>query len=451
MAQVVFIDPLGFGGSLFRHRHFSRDWTGAFIPGCLPFPPLDVMFAASYLRSHGHAVQIIEASAKHWRHAKAVAAIQYDPPDFIFIPSTYFTVDDDKALSRIIRDRFPHTKIIFGGPLITHDPSLVLADGSADFAALGEFESPLLNIIEGKSKDNVAYREGGKTVLGPRSLLDLATLPPPARDLIDNQAYRYAIFNRRNPITATSMSRGCPHSKCRFCTSPLYSLGEVRYRNFDSIAEEIEEIVFKYRIGEIFFKDQTFTSNRELVFRLCEHMISKGIDIPWRVSTRVDHVDKELLQLMRRAGCYQISFGFESCSQSSLDSIDKRITIEQSRQAAQWTKEAGIEMVGLFMVGMPADTRESMSQLVSFALELGVDYAQFNKIFLTSGSYLYDKVKERQIEILPSSIIMKYVLLSYFKFYFRPRWLAAQFSRIKSCEDFKFLIKASFEEFLSLF
>ncbi|MEI6831370.1 MAG: radical SAM protein [Candidatus Omnitrophota bacterium] len=448
-AKIILLDPLGRGRSFLGHRHFMRDWSGFVLPGSLPLVPLDQLYAAAYLRKYGYDVKVVEASIKHWTHRKVVKIIQEELPDFVLIPSTYFGINDDKYLARLIKDSVPSVKIIFSGPGVTFDPSIVLSEGYADFVALGDLELPLLNIIKGNYVENIAYIDNGKIIIKERKLLDLNELVVPARDLIDNNAYRYAIFNRRNPATAMTVSRGCPHSKCKFCHSPLYSLGVVRYRNINSIIEEINEVVFKYKIGEIFFRDQAFTANREFVYRICEHLIANRIDIAWRCTTRADLVDKELLLLMQKAGCYQISYGFESNSQISLDKINKAITIQQSIQAARYSKEAGIEVVGLFICGLPGDTKSSLSNLVGFANDLDVDYAQFDEFFFIPSTASYDEHYRDKSEYLSNFFIKKSAILSYLKFYFTKKNLLRKLKRIKSIRDIYFLLKMAIDELLA--
>lgn len=441
MGKIILLDPLATGRGFSGHRHLLRDWTGLYNPGYICFPPLDLMYTAAFLRKYGHQVKIIEASVKHLSNKKVLEIIKIERPDFILLPSTFLSMDDDKHLSRVIRENMPDIKIIFSGPLVTYDPSLALNDGSADFVALGEYELPVLDIMRGSYAENIAYRNGDKIISGDRKLIDLNELPLPARDLIDNQAYRFAIFNRFNPVTTMTISRGCPHSRCKFCHSNLYTLGRLRQRNISSIIEEIKEAVFKYKIGEIFFRDQAFTADRELVWEACEYLISNNINISWRCSTRVDLVDKELLALMQRSGCFQVSFGFESCSQDSLDIADKGITIEQSRQAADWAKKAGLEVVGFFIYGLPGDSDNSMRDLYGFALELEVDYAQFNKFDLNPGAFFYKKDKAGEINLPPAKLIKKYVRNAYLKFYFRPVYLFKHLAKIRSFADFKLSLK----------
>ncbi|MDD5518435.1 MAG: radical SAM protein [Candidatus Omnitrophota bacterium] len=440
MAKITLIDPLGSESGLFRHKHFFRDWSGAYTLGYVPFVPLDLLYAASYLVKFGYRAEVIEASIKHLEHRKVINLLKVDPPDFVFIPSNYFSLNDDRHLAWLIRESFPKVKIIFGGAPVTYNPSLVLADGLADFVALGEIELPLLGIIKGDNSRNIALNKGGGVIAsGKRELINLDDLPIPARNLIDNQAYRYAFFNKRNPVTAMSISRGCPHGKCKFCNAALYTLGQMRYRNIASITEELNEIAFKYNIKEVFFRDQTFTASRELVYAFCEEIIRNNVDISWRANTRVDLVDEELLALMRKAGCYQLSFGFESSSQKALDTNEKGITIEQSKQAARWCRQSGIEVLGNFILGGLGDTPGTPGDLFKFVLELGVDYANFNNYIHLPGTAIYDEYRDNKLPVIPGSMAKKYATLLNLKFYFRPRIISRQLKKIRSFADLRFL------------
>ncbi|MFA6357360.1 MAG: radical SAM protein [Candidatus Omnitrophota bacterium] len=451
--KIVLLDPLTYLNGSFRHYHFVRDWSGARLPADVYLAPLDLMYAAAYLRQHGHQVKVIEASAKHLPHAKLVEIVKQENPDFVLIPSVNFGIESDKYLACLIRKVLPKVKIIFSGALVTYDPSNVLLDHSADFVAIGELELPLLKILNGDYTENIAYLDSqGSVNIAKRRLLDLDELPLPARDLIDNQAYKFAIFNRKNPITAMTISRGCPYGKCEFCHTNLYTLGQIRYRNFDAITAEILEVAFKYKIGEISFRDQVFTANREFVFKLCNFLISHKINIAWRAETRVDLVDSELLALMRKAGCYQLSFGFESCSQKSLDLNNKGIKLEQSRQAALLARQAGIEVVGLFLYGMPGDTKKSMNGLVKFALDLKVDYANFEAVYFMPGSPVYEKMlKGINPDFFSKKTLKTYVRNAYTRFYLHPAFIYKHLLKIFKSGSFsqaKVALRVAGEAFL---
>ncbi|MBN1914206.1 MAG: cobalamin B12-binding domain-containing protein, partial [Candidatus Omnitrophica bacterium] len=162
---------MGYRKNSIGHYHHLRDWSGAYTLGYIPLFPLDLAYAAAYLREYGHDVRIVEASIKHLSTKDVLKVVHQIDPDFIHIPTTYFSLDDDKDLASSIRLSKPEIKIIFSGPGVTYNPSLALVDKSADAVTLGEIEDPLLRIAEGRFDKNIAYNKDGRIVLGERSLL----------------------------------------------------------------------------------------------------------------------------------------------------------------------------------------------------------------------------------------------------------------------------------------
>ena len=120
--------------------------------------------------------------------------------------------------------------------------------------------------------------------------------------------------------------------------------------------------------------------------------------------------------------------------------------MEQSRTAARIAKEVGIEISGLFMFGMMGDTKESLSKLYKFALELEIEHPQFNMAFRPPGSIVYDKYSNLlQHNNGEKKILRAYVRNAYLKFYLRPNYLFRQLKKIKTIDKFILLIKIFFD------
>ena len=169
MAKIILLDPLGNGKRRFGHCHYLRDWSGSYIPLYVPFAPLDQMYAAAFLRKHGHDVNLIESSAKHISHKNTVEILEKERPDIVLVPSTFISLKEDLYLSNLIKKKLPKTKIVMSGPFVTFKPSLALNDGSVDFDALGELELPLLDIANDIQKNNIAYKKGEQIIYGKRN------------------------------------------------------------------------------------------------------------------------------------------------------------------------------------------------------------------------------------------------------------------------------------------
>ena len=124
------------------------------------------------------------------------------------------------------------------------------------------------------------------------------------------------------------------------------------------------------------------------------------------------------------------------------------ISVAQSRQAAKWAKDAGLEIVGMFMFGMLGDTEDSLKEQLKFVLELDLDYVQFNESYLCPGTPVYDEFIQDKDLFLSRRLVKKHVIAAYLRFYLRPAYIRKQLKKIRSLNDIRFLIKAGLDELL---
>jgi radical SAM superfamily enzyme YgiQ (UPF0313 family) len=149
-----------------------------------------------------------------------------------------------------------------------------------------------------------------------------------------------------------------------------------------------------YGIREFSFEDDTFITFKKRLIELCERLISLKLDISWSCLGRVNHVSAENLSLMRRAGCWQISFGIESGSQDVLNLVNKGMTLDQVRTAVRLSKNAGIKVKGFFIIGHPGETADTLRMTRDFALELPLNDISVSLMTPFPGSELYDRAPE---------------------------------------------------------
>ena len=115
---------------------------------------------------------------------------------------------------------------------------------------------------------------------------------------------------------------------------------------------EIEMLV-KLGVKNIHMYADLFTANRDQVMGICKLIIDRGIKIGFTANSRVDYVDKEMLQMMAKAGCTVLSWGIESANEDILKKARKGTTAERASQSVKWSHEAGIRNLGYFIVGLP--------------------------------------------------------------------------------------------------
>jgi radical SAM superfamily enzyme YgiQ (UPF0313 family) len=277
-------------------------------------------------------------------------------------------------IAAIAKQVIPDAIVVMGGAHASVMHEEVLKEKDIDVVAIGEGEYTMLDLANCLLRSNgslakikgIAYKENSIVIKTPERpfIKDSDVLPVPARELFPIHMYD-------TPATVLISRGGCP-ANCRFCAVNSIWKGRCRFRQPENIVNEIIAIFQKFHLREIIFADDTFTLNRELVIKLCDMSQKIRQLFPWRwmCATRVNLVDRELLKLMHDAGCYNITFGVEAGSQKILDSIGKKITLDQVRQAVKLTLEAGIQPMCSFMFPHPEDTEESVHAQMRFMREL---------------------------------------------------------------------------------
>jgi radical SAM superfamily enzyme YgiQ (UPF0313 family) len=446
--MIVFSNHLARLDATGRPTHLLRDWSGAMIPGNILYPPLEMMYAASYLRARGHEVSLVDGNARHLSLADTVAAIRALRPEIVVTVSGWFNLQHDLALCRLVKHALPACRTVLAGPNVTLDPHLTLASPEVDYVALGEFMDGVHEIAAGTLVRNVAYRENGGVTVKPFVPIEpLDRIPFAAWDLVDRRLY-WVPFVRRHPFAAALTGVGCPHAMCAFCHQESY-FGEAHRSHSAEYVIAETDLLIAQGFRDIIYRDQVFTARRDVVEALCRHLIARGRPVTWRASTRVDRVDRDLLQLMAAAGCYQMSFGFESFSDRALEWCNKGATVEDGERAARWAKEAGLEVSGGFIVGVPGEEIRRDSDALRLIRRRGIDFPQFFALTL-----VYDRAQRRFRSLRDNAAadaqVRRRMRRLALRFYLSPRYVVSQIRRIAATQGLR-RVPGFFVDFLRYF
>lgn len=150
------------------------------------------------------------------------------------------------------------------------------------------------------------------------------------------------------------------------------------------------EEVDNFLSGTGIFLHNTFTCDKSHVRAVCEELIRRGIKTPWICNARVDTLDLETMQLMKKSGCYLFKIGVESGDQEILDWIKKGTKLGQIRSFFKLMKRLGIQSFASFMVGYPQETPETIEQTFELAKEIQPDMCQFVILQPLPGTELWD-------------------------------------------------------------
>jgi len=171
-----------------------------------------------------------------------------------------------------------------------------------------------------------------------------------------------------------------------------------RKKSPERCAEEVKHL---HKLGwrEFMLADDIFTSDKAWAASVSEAIARAGVPMAWTCNNgiRVESADDGLFKTMRRAGCYRVSFGFESGSDEVLRAFGKggRASLEQGRVAARAARAAGIDANGFFLLGLSSDTEVTMRETVAYAKSLELDTMLFGIAIAFPGTAMFnDYVKE---------------------------------------------------------
>ncbi len=367
-------------------------------------PPMGLGYIASALEQQGCEVHVIDANAEKLSPDAVVSVLVQQRPDMVCFSVTTPMLPGTLDIAGTLRDPGFNPVLVAGGAHATVRPDDLLADGLFDYVVRGEGESTvveLVAVVEGaKDPSKVPglsrRNKNGEVVHNPDRPLcrDIDQLPYPDWSLFPLR--RYSSLVRRNDYCLPiATSRGCPFG-CTFCYKGIFGK-RIRLRDPKAVVDEWEFLIRRYNVREVAVLDDAFTFDTARVIAICELLIERGLNkVPWSTTNgiRVDRVSPEMFSAMRRAGCYRVYFGIESGVQSIINRLQKGIDLEQARYAVKSAKDAGLEVGGYFMLGNLGETDADMDATISFALDLGLDYAQFSIATPYPGTLMYDQVLE---------------------------------------------------------
>lgn len=344
---------------------------------------LGLLYMAAVLRQNDIDVMVYDESGYNTFSGLKKILKSYRPDIFGVSISTPNRIDAFKA-AKISKEVLPKSLVIAGGPHVSAVPKDTLENiREIDAVVIGEGERTLLEICKkGINANGVILRKNNKIIANPprEPILNLDELPFPARDILTK--YRKKDISQyylntevpgkgilRYYYTTITTGRGCPFN-CIFCAVPEIWGRKVRLRSAQNVVHELKEVKERFGVEGFHVCDDTFNITKKRVFDICELMIREKIDMKWNAHLRVDNVDRDILAIMKKAGCYMISFGIESGSQRILDNvIEKKITLDKVRAVIKLCDELKIVRSCNFIYSLPDETNEDVRKTIDLMEE----------------------------------------------------------------------------------
>lgn len=367
-------------------------------------PGMGMLILAAVAQQRGYRVHLIDAKGQGSDIEQVSRRIEALRPDYLGLSATTISVTNAARIAECVKRAQPHVVTILGGSHVSAVPERTLtAFPSVDYAIAGEGEVSLFALLErlesGAPLDDVpglAHRVGERVVANPRApyIDDLDELPSPAWDLLPDFPHRFqpSLFGYpRTPVATLITSRGCPFT-CVFCDRST-SGRKGRLHGVETVVGLCRELVGR-GARHIMFLDDLFTVRKSRVVDLCHALLDSGLDFTWSCNSHPNLLDLPTLQLMRRAGCWQIAYGIESGSQRVLDTVKREVRIPRMRETLRLTRAAGIRTKGYLMLGHPTETAESLAETEAFLRVAELDICQITKFTPYPGTPAYPTIQQ---------------------------------------------------------
>lgn len=391
--------------TLFIHPHGSN-W----MPGMQDIttifnimPPLGLLSIMAWLEKHGYESEIIDCYATAMDESALVDEVLSRVPDVIGFSCTTSSFLEGYRIAAALKERNPRLIIIFGGPhACTMEAALLDRFPAIDYLVLGEGEQTMLELLQTGFRTpatvpGVAFRHNGSGILSAvrDPIQNLDDLPFPAYHLLPGFPHRYKLPLFSSPVfpnTSIISSRGCPY-QCSYCDRSVFSKG-FRFNSARYILEHVAMLKRDYGIRHVFFYDDLFTFDRKRVAEFCRLKAQMGLDVTYNCIARLEHVDEELLTLLKGSGCWQVNFGIESGDPEILKKHRKFYGLDEVGRKLQMVKNAGMRVKGLFMVGLPGEDEAAIRRTIDYALSLPLDEINVTKFTPFPGAPVYANLKE---------------------------------------------------------
>lgn len=369
--------------------------------------PVGFPYIGAALRQAGHEVAVFDRYARMAELGTEPAVlddamlklVREWQPEIVGLGTVTPLIADTVHCANILRAVFPGV-LIAGGHHATALPGLTLDRiPELDHVVQGEGEQVLTRLASGQSAATIPglWSRGpfGIGGLPPEQIACLDELPFPDLSLFDMKFYTRRGTNmiRGHFLSTTSLltSRGCSR-RCAFCTESLTYGAGVRFHSPAYVADMVEAVLGRYpQIEAIYFHDNDFMLDRSRVESICREFLRRGLQrrFGWAVQARVDRLDRNILRLMRQAGCLGLELGVEASSQAILDQFGKGSTVDQNLTAIRLCQEQGISVHAYMLTQVAGETLADLEFRLQWLKQANPTSFSWSPLRLYPGSRLY--------------------------------------------------------------
>lgn len=357
---------------------------------------------------------IIDANGPDLTEDECRKRLKEKDPDVVLvsaISSEYF--QQYHAAIAMAKEISPDIKTVMGGVYPTVLPEETLNDEKVDYIFQGHAEERVVPFLEAVIDQDQAYLqdcpgigfcdENGRKKVNPVTtyISDVKELVEPDYSELDivpyfqdlsSRSYQHHSNDRTAHITT---SYGCPYN-CTFCASRTISGKKTVYRPLDDVLDEVDFLYNQHQVRHLVFLDDNMIADRSRIEEMLHAFIKRFPELTWKpVTVAAWHLDEDLIALMKRSGCSQITISVESGSQRVLrEVIKKPLKLDIIPPVVEICHRHEMDIAANFVIGMPGETWDDLRETFRFAEKGDFDIVHFHIATPLPQTELYDKAKE---------------------------------------------------------
>lgn len=299
----------------------------------------------------------------------AMTAIDWGQYKLVGFTSTFDQNVASLTLAKLIKDLYPHVKVVFGGA--NYDGEMGMEYFRAfpfiDYVVVGEgeevFPQLVSHVLEGKPEvvpNGVIFREQKQIrfTQNPALFADFAkTGPPDYDDFYHLLAELGDAAQGLDRILLYEGSRGCwwgEKHHCTFCGLNAQSM-KFRAKAPDQAAREMTALSSRYDTTRFRLVDNII--DMKYVENLFGQFAAAHCDLDVFIETK-SNLQKSQIRTLAVGGVKCMQPGLESLSLSQLKAMDKGVTPLQNILCLKWSSYYRVAVSWNILLGFPGETNE---------------------------------------------------------------------------------------------
>ena len=388
------------------------------VKNSIDFPPLYSVQVCGELINSGHKV----------KYSKELDF--KDDYDLYILPSSIVCHETEIEYLKKLKNN--NKIVIVIGPFATSNPERYLENGAV--------------VIRGEPE--MYFHKFDKTLNDLKNLpkiienfptYNLDELEFPGWEVIFQNYTPKMKFLGSGPAVNINASRGCPYSCFYYCVYPLQQGRKLRLKSPKRLIEEMLYFYKTLKVRNFIFRDPVFSIDRKHTLKICDELINTGIKFNICVETHLKNIDNELAKILKKAGVKLMYVGIESADEEVRKDANRTSdTNENQIEKVKYLEKNGIKVKSMYIIGMPADTKDTFKKTVEYAKKIKSSYAQFSVFTPYPGTPVFNEYKDKitvqkyedftqwQLVFKHQNLTNKNVLdllnYSYKKYYTSPSW-----------------------------